>query len=227
MKFYPLFILFFCHVAVGEAASSHDAHTHGQGEMTLVYDQRELIVNLETPAVNLLGFEHEPENDSQWKAVARISESLKSPDTILALTPDCKLEKAVVDIPYSDRLDQFKSIASSHTAHHDHKDDHHKEDSHAHHEHESDTHKDANEHHKGHDEHKDHDHKEHHAHDDHKTETHSDIALAYTWTCDKAPKVDILLFNAFPGFEKLLTQWVVNSKQGFDVLTHKNRRLDF
>jgi len=72
-----LFLSLFCLVALPvnaeedhqheheESHVSHDAHVHGEAEMTLILQGSDLAIEFKSPAVNLLGFEHEPDSDLQ------------------------------------------------------------------------------------------------------------------------------------------------------------------
>ena len=45
------------------------AHEHGHGLMTVAVDGKDLVIELELPAVNVVGFEHAPETDEQRRRV--------------------------------------------------------------------------------------------------------------------------------------------------------------
>ena len=45
-----------------EHINEHAAHIHGIAEMTLVMEENQWLIALESPAANLLNFEHPPEN---------------------------------------------------------------------------------------------------------------------------------------------------------------------
>lgn len=84
----------------GEHAHSHHrAHEHGVGLLNVAVEGRELHIVLESPAMNIVGFEHQPRNDKQRKAVAqataRLNEGVK-----LFITPGeaaCTLAEAEVE----------------------------------------------------------------------------------------------------------------------------------
>jgi len=42
-----------------------DAHVHGEARLNLVLEGTQIMVEMETPAANVLGFEHNPRNDEQ------------------------------------------------------------------------------------------------------------------------------------------------------------------
>jgi hypothetical protein len=77
----------------------HDAHVHGVAAMNLVVDGRELVLELETPAMNILGFEHAPRNDAEHRAVEEAAASLERAEEWLVPSPGagCRLETARVE----------------------------------------------------------------------------------------------------------------------------------
>lgn len=58
---------------------SHEAHVHGEAEMTLILQNDELAINFESPAANLVGFEHHPETDLQRNALDAVLTDLRNP----------------------------------------------------------------------------------------------------------------------------------------------------
>jgi hypothetical protein len=55
----------------------HDPHVHGVAELNVVVDADSLLVELNTPAANLVGFEHPPQTDAQRNAVAEARRTLE------------------------------------------------------------------------------------------------------------------------------------------------------
>lgn len=47
------------------------AHVHGQAVLTVVMEKNQLFMELETPAINVLGFEHKPNNKTQNQSFNR------------------------------------------------------------------------------------------------------------------------------------------------------------
>ena len=54
-----------------------DAHAHGEAEMNIVFEGQKLLVELESPSFNLVGFEHEPKTLAQHELVEKTIELLK------------------------------------------------------------------------------------------------------------------------------------------------------
>ena len=80
------------------AQGSLNAHVHGEAELNIVFESRELLMELESPSFNLVGFEHEPKSLDQHKLVENTIESLKDFRRIASISPeaDCKLVDASI-----------------------------------------------------------------------------------------------------------------------------------
>jgi hypothetical protein len=68
-------------------------HVHGTALLTLVQDRSTLLIEFESPAINIVGFEHAPQNPSQRLAIEEAIQILESIDTVLLLSAlDCEME---------------------------------------------------------------------------------------------------------------------------------------
>ena len=131
-------------LAVAHAAEEHDhehgslgAHEHGVGRLNAALDGQNLELELESPAMNLVGFEHAASADADKAKVAAVRAQLEKP---LALF---NLPQAAGCVVASQELES--PLFGDKPAADDHDDDDHDEDA-----------KDGHEHH--------HDHSEIHAH---------------------------------------------------------------
>jgi len=72
---------------------SHGAHEHGHGHLNLVVDGNQLMIELQAPAADLVGFEHAARSDEDKAQHARAMARLQQPDTLFRLDPaaGCKL----------------------------------------------------------------------------------------------------------------------------------------
>lgn len=100
------------------AHDNPDAHEHGVARLNLVLDDRELLVELDSPAANLLGFEHAPATDDERRQAAAVRDTLGQPLTWLGLAPAAGCEVAERDIEGA----ALQADADDHD--HDHDDDH-------------------------------------------------------------------------------------------------------
>ena len=71
----------------------HGAHEHGHGHLNLVLDGNQLMIELQAPAADLVGFEHAARSDEEKARYAEAMTLLKQPDTLFRLDPaaGCKL----------------------------------------------------------------------------------------------------------------------------------------
>lgn len=78
---------------------SHDAHVHGQAVLNIAVDANALVVEFESPSMNIVGFEHQPSNKLQRDAVKNAIEILNHPDHLLSLAQPaaCKHESTTVE----------------------------------------------------------------------------------------------------------------------------------
>lgn len=112
----------------------HDAHVHGVATMNIAVEDHEVAVELETPAMNILGFEHHPRSEADHQAVKDAVASLRRGEEWLILTPaaGCRLKTARVESALLD--------SAEHEEHEEPGDHEEHEDEHAHDENHDDTH---------------------------------------------------------------------------------------
>ena len=178
----------------------HDAHVHGIAALNVALEGQEVHVELDSPAANIVGFEHAPSSEADHAALDKAFATLKDGDRLFRFNAEagCRMEKANVASSLLD--EEHGEHAGEHKGDHDHE----KQDEH------------------GHDKHE-------HEHE-HEGETHSDIEAAYHFECDqpgKLTQLTVALFEAFPGTEKLKVQYIIESKQGAADLTAAGHVLKF
>ena len=183
----------------------HGAHEHGHASLSVILEKNELVVMLETPAMNVFGFEHKPKNEEQHKVVHEAVEDLENFGTLLSVdsSANCSVIKTEVKQPFE--MAEGKDHKDEHDDHKDEHDDH--KDEH-------DDHKDEHA-----EKHKDHD-------DDHKESVHSDVDVEITYSCENASKLTKMdlspLFKRFPLFVELDAQGIINSQQSAAELNKAN-----
>jgi len=82
---------------------SHDtgseAHVHGAAEMLIVLDGQELQIELHSPAINLLGFEHSAKNAEQEAKIESLKLTLAGANDLFQINPAaCQLSDQEVDL---------------------------------------------------------------------------------------------------------------------------------
>ncbi|MDO6564327.1 DUF2796 domain-containing protein [Amphritea sp. 1_MG-2023] len=197
----------------------HGSHVHGAATMQLVIEADVLQLQLETPAMNILGFEHAPSTAEQRKTVEQATTLLNNPENVVMLpaAAQCHLTQASIENSLADKDDEHHDHDEEH---HDNDDEHHDHDE-EHHDYDEEHHDHDEEHHDHDDEHHDHD-EEHHDHDEEHHDPdeagHSEYDLSYQFKCDNISalqQVDVKLFSHFPRLEELEVQYIVPLETGF------------
>jgi hypothetical protein len=198
-----------------KSAESLDAHVHGLSELTIAMDAKTIELQLISPAMNLVGFEHKASSKQDIAAVKQAELILGQHNSLFLIAGgDCEHLSTSID---SDDLLESDN-------HHDDHDDHDKHNDH-----------DDHEKHDDHDDHEKHDdHDDHGKHDDHSEhdqgETHSEMVASYSYTCkdtSNLSSIKVALFASFSGIHKINTLWVTPSKQGSNMLSAKNSTINF
>ena len=127
-------------LAVAHAADEHDhdhdhehgslgAHEHGVGRLNAALDGQTLELELESPAMNLVGFEHAANSDADKAKVAAVRAQLEKPLVLFNLpkAADCVVENQELESPlFADTPDadddHDKDAKDEH--HHDHSEIH-------------------------------------------------------------------------------------------------------
>jgi Protein of unknown function (DUF2796) len=84
-----------------EEFEQHAAHEHGKVMINVALEEKHLVIELDSPAVNVVGFEHEPRTDSERAAVRTVSDVLKSGNGLFGLPKDalCLFQGAEIKAP--------------------------------------------------------------------------------------------------------------------------------
>ncbi|MEH0761239.1 DUF2796 domain-containing protein [Vibrio sp. 16] len=227
------------HVAIAEEGfRQHEAHVHGEVELNIAQDGKELLMEITAPGADVVGFEHAPKNDEQKKILADAVATLNQADSVFTLSSaaGCHVEHVAVTHTLGKESAHHDHDEHKHDDHHDHDHEEHKHDDH--HDHDHDEHKHDDHHDHDHDEHKhddhhDHDHDEHkhddhhdHDHDEHKHDDHHDhdqehsghgeFTVEYHYHCDNIAKletIDTAWFKHFPTTEALKVNVLTDTKQ--------------
>jgi hypothetical protein len=94
---------------------SLDAHEHGAAQLNIVLDGKVLEVQLDSPAMNLVGFEHAAKSDADKAKISAARSELEKPHALFGLTTgDCALSKKSLQSPL------FGTSAPEHKHAHDH-----------------------------------------------------------------------------------------------------------
>lgn len=213
-------------VSPGSAADgtlrSAKSHVHGIGKLSIVLDGAGLNMLLETPVFNLIGVEQAPATARERQAWAQALTTLREQGERL-LRPNaaarCMLVDAELEDPFAS--DHAQQMQAAHHHEHAHEPDHGEGDEHdepAEPEPEpaapaTDAH-DATA----------------HAHDDPshaRAPAHADLHVRYRFDCERAARlreIEVDLFAAFPGLERLDAIYLDRRRQTAATLTASDPR---
>ena len=79
---------------------SLDAHEHGAAQLNVVLDGKMLHLQLDSPAMNLVGFEHAARSDADKAKVAAARSQLEQPQALFGVNAgDCNISKQELESP--------------------------------------------------------------------------------------------------------------------------------
>ena len=89
------------HAHAHEEHASLDAHEHGVASLNVALDGQTLEIQLQSPAMNLVGFEHEAKSEADKATVAAAHQHLEQPQALFALPIEakCALQDSELDSP--------------------------------------------------------------------------------------------------------------------------------
>jgi hypothetical protein len=178
----------------------HGTHEHGVAQLNVAVEGSQFAIELSSPAANIVGFEHPPQTQAQKEQVKEARKKLKAAQTLFKLPANAqaRLVKSTVD---SD-IDRDSGEAPDERHTHEHTNVHDEKGT-AGHEHHDDGH--------GH-------------------EHHSDFKAEYHFICTKPDKLaylDVMLFQVFPGIERMEVQILTDTGQTARELTAQDYRITF
>ncbi|WP_339413129.1 DUF2796 domain-containing protein [Pseudomonas sp. EA_35y_Pfl2_R5] len=109
---------------------SLDAHEHGAAQLNVVLDGKMLELQLDSPAMNIVGFEHAAKSAADKAKVAAARSQLEQPQALFGLSAgDCQISKQELESPL---FAEHKHEEHEHEEHHEHAKDSGHSDVHAH-----------------------------------------------------------------------------------------------
>jgi len=80
--------------------AQQDSHQHGVAELNLVLDQDVLMIEFESPAANIVGFEYEATTAAEIAAISAAIIKLKNPQNLVSLPANagCKPQESQVEL---------------------------------------------------------------------------------------------------------------------------------
>lgn len=106
-----------------ESHRQHTAHNHGHSILNLVQEGQNVELIFESPAANIVGFEHNPTNQDEKQLINKALVTLKMGERLFVFSPDAQCTQTNIEI---------ESNQTAHLTHDEHEEPAHK------------THKDEN-----------------------------------------------------------------------------------
>ena len=121
-----------------KAPRQHGSHVHGIAALNLALEGQEVHIELDSPAANIVGFEHAPSSEADHAALDKAVAALKDGDRLFSFNDDagCRMETAKVA---SELLDEEHE---PHTEEKTREHAHEEKEGHDHEEREGETHSD-------------------------------------------------------------------------------------
>ncbi|WP_417508518.1 ZrgA family zinc uptake protein [Methylophaga sp.] len=77
----------------------HESHVHGLVDMTVVIEQDKVNISLDSPAMNMVGFEHKAESEHDVNKVREVEATLKTAPQLFAFKGSrCEVDDMAVDV---------------------------------------------------------------------------------------------------------------------------------
>lgn len=97
----------------------HEAHVHGEAKLNILIDETMLVFELETPALNVLGFEHEPKTNQEKEKVNKVNRILSSYKNVISVPHlNCEQKQVETISPYADKTIQINDDHEHHETDH-------------------------------------------------------------------------------------------------------------
>ena len=181
--------------AAEQERREHDAHEHGHGAINIVFDNGELAIELQIPAMNVVGFEHEPSTDQQRSRVDKALADFRNAGQLLKPSEAAECVSEKIDVRFVGMEHAHDEAEDEHKGHDDekHAGEEHDDEKHAHEKH-------GDEKHDG----------------EHSDETHSELHAVYHFHCDtpeKLAQINVGFFDVLNDMEALSLQLVTASSQ--------------
>lgn len=98
----------------------HESHEHGVGQLNVAVEMNSLHIELESPAMNIVGFEHRPRNQQQKDTVHDAVTLLKQGDLLFSTSKDagCILKESEVVSGLLDKDEEHHEDEGDEAHHH-------------------------------------------------------------------------------------------------------------
>lgn len=89
---HTIYVITFAYLVLASSAhasqGSHSAHVHGEAQLNIAMDQNTIHLEFTSPAYDIVGFEHSPNNPSQEAQIHQALEKLQNGSAMFTFTRD-------------------------------------------------------------------------------------------------------------------------------------------
>ncbi len=214
------------------ASKTLDSHEHGSANLSIAIDNNLISIRFESPAVNIVGFEYQPNDEEQQARVTEAENMLSNFEATFNLKgePNCQILQSSANwISDHDEHSEHENDISKtdHADHSEHDNETAKSDHDGHSEHENDT---AESDHDGHSEHEnDTAESEHDGHSEHENNIvkaeHAEFLAKFELQCEQINNlaaIDVKILTLFPAIDEIDAQIIYPGGQLQQELTIDN-----
>lgn len=103
----------------------HGVHVHGEAKLNILIDTTTISFELESPAKNVLGFEHEPKTEEERMKAEEAARLFKSYSGVLSLSGvKCEQAYADIELPFNNEEGHAHHGKDHHDGKHENADEH-------------------------------------------------------------------------------------------------------
>lgn len=87
--------------AAADEIESHPAHEHGKASLNIGVEAGRVELEFDSPAINVIGFEHAPRTETEKAAASRAQRTLQDAGRLFVASPaaECRTTSAEVTVP--------------------------------------------------------------------------------------------------------------------------------
>ena len=214
------------------ASKTLDSHEHGSANLSIAIDNNLISIRFESPAVNIVGFEYQPNDEEQQARVTEAENMLSNFEATFNLKgePNCQILQSSANwISDHDEHSEHENDISKtdHADHSEHDNETAKSDHDGHSEHENDT---AESDHDSHSEHEnDTAESDHDGHSEHENNIvkaeHAEFLAKFELQCEQINNlaaIDVKILTLFPAIDEIDAQIIYPGGQLQQELTIDN-----
>ena len=215
------------------AVETLDSHEHGSANLNIAIDNKVIAIHFESPAVNIIGFEYQPNDEAQRSLISAAKSKLSNFANSYELQgePNCLMISSSADwvSEHSESEHSESEHSESEHSESEHSESEHSESEHSESEHSESEHSESEHSEHSESEHSESEHSEHSEQDETvgaslETE-HAEFVVEFELQCEQINNltaIDVSLLALFPAIDEIDTQVIYTGGQIKQELTRNN-----